>query len=140
MPVVIILGALVVFIICVAFLKTSEAKDKEKVNPKAELQSLRQEYSISQRVPCSKEDNKKYAQMVKDGQPLPAGVYDYQYENTESEYYTIYTPDISTDELSELLTYKKLGYLRTIKNCAIYFVVLSVIALCAYLIVLVQMA
>lgn len=140
MPVVIILGALVVFIVCVAFLKTSEAKDKEKVNPKAELQSLRQEYRISQRVPCSKEDNKKYAQMVKDGQPLPAGVYDYQYENTESEYYTIYTPDISTDELSELLTYKKLGYLRTIKNCAIYFVVLSVIALCAYLIVLVQMA
>lgn len=140
MPVIIILGAIVVFIVCVAFLKTSEAKGKEKVNPQAELQSLRQEYRLSQRVPCSKEDNKKYAQMVKDGQPLPAGVYDYKYENTESEYYTIYTPDISADELSELLTYKKLGYLRTIKNCAVYFVVLSVIALCVYLIILIQAA
>lgn len=140
MPAIIILGAIVVFVVCVAFLKTSEAKDKEKVNPKAELQSLRQEYRLSQRVPCSKEDNKKYAQMVKDGQPLPSGVYDYKYENTESEYYTIYTPDISADELAELLTYKKLGYLRTIKNCVVYFVVLSVIALCAYLIILVQMA
>ena len=138
MPVLIILGAIVVTIVCVAFLRTSEAKDKEKVNPKAELQNLRQEYRLSQRVPCSKEDNKKYAQMVKDGQPLPAGVYDYKYENTESEYYTIYTPDISADELAELLTYKKLGYLRTIKNCAVYFVVLSVIALCAYLIILSQ--
>ena len=79
-------------------------------------------------------------EMVRDGQPLPAGVYDYKYENAESEYYTIYTPDISTDELLEMLTYKKLGYLRTIKNCAVYFVVLSVIAICAYLIILVQMA
>lgn len=138
MPVLIILGAIVVTIVCVAFLRASEAKDKEKVNPKAELQNLRQEYRLSQRVPCPKEDNKKYAQMVKDGQPLPAGVYDYKYENTESEYYTIYTPDISADELAELLTYKKLGYLRTIKNCAVYFVVLSVIALCAYLIILSQ--
>ena len=140
MPAIIILGAIIVFVVCVAFLRTSEAKDKEKVNPKAELQSLRQEYRLSQRVPCSKEDNKKYAQMVKDGQPLPCGVYDYKYENTESEYYTIYTPDISADELAELLAYKKLGYLRTIKNCAVYFVVLSVIAICAYLIILVQMA
>lgn len=138
MPAIIILGAIVVFVVCVAFLKTSEAKDKEKVNPQAELQSLRQEYRITQRVPCSKEDNKKYAQMVKDGHPLPTGVYDYKYENAESEYYTIYTPDISTDELLEMLTYKKLGYLRTIKNCAIYFVVLSVIGLCAYLIILSQ--
>ena len=136
----IILGSIAVIVICVVFLKTSDSKSKEKINPKAELQNLRQEYRLSQRVPCSKEDNKKYAQMVKDGQPLPSGVYDYKYENTESEYYTIYTPDISADELAELLAYKKLGYLRTIKNCAVYFVVLSVIALCAYLIILVQMA
>lgn len=133
-----ILGSIAVIVICVVFLKTSDSKSKEKINPKAELQSLRQEYRITQRVPCSKEDNKKYAQMVKDGQPLPAGVYDYNYENTESEYYTIYTPDISNDELLEMLTYKKLGYLRTIKNCAVYFVVLSVIALCAYLVILSQ--
>lgn len=133
-----ILGSIAVIVICVVFLKTSDSKSKEKINPKAELQSLRQEYRIAQRVPCSKEDNKKYAQMVKDGQPLPAGVYDYNYENTESEYYTIYTPDISNDELLEMLTYKKLGYLRTIKNCAVYFVVLSVIALCAYLVILSQ--
>lgn len=140
MPGVIFVLAIVVFVVCVLFLKTSDSKSKEKINPKAELQSLRQEYRITQRVPCSKEDNKKYAQMVRDGQPLPAGVYDYKYENAESEYYTIYTPDISTDELLEMLTYKKLGYLRTIKNCAVYFVVLSVIAICAYLIILVQMA
>ena len=134
----IILGSIAVIVICVVFLKTSDSKSKEKINPKAELQNLRQEYRLSQRVPCSKEDNKKYAQMVKDGQPLPSGVYDYKYENTESEYYTIYTPDISADELAELLAYKKLGYLRTIKNCAVYFVVLSVIALCAYLVILSQ--
>ena len=140
MPGVIIVLAIFVFVVCVIFLKTSEDKSKEKINPKAELQSLRQEYRITQRVPCSKEDNKKYAQMVKDGIPLPAGVYEHQYENAESEYYTIYEPDISADELLEMLTYKKLGYLRTIKNCAVYFVVLSVIALCAYLIILVQMA
>ena len=111
---------------------------KEKINPNEELQAFRREFGITQRVPCSKEDNKKYAQMVKDGTSLPADVYKYTYDNEESEYYTIYTPKISADELSELLTYKKLGYLHTIKNCAVYFVVLSVITLCAYLIILSQ--
>lgn len=54
-----ILGSIAVIVICVVFLKTSDSKSKEKINPKAELQSLRQEYRITQRVPCSKEDNKK---------------------------------------------------------------------------------
>ena len=110
----------------------------EKINPLKELQTLRQEFGLEQKVPCSKEENKRYSQMVKGGAPLPDGVYEYQYENTTGEYYTIYTPEISADELSELLTYKKLSYLRTIKNCAIYFVTLSIIGLCAYLFILSQ--
>ena len=46
--------------------------------------------------------------------------------------------ELSADEITELLTYKKLGYLRTIKNCLVYFVTLTIIGFCAYLIILSQ--
>lgn len=126
--------------ICVWFLEKSYKKNEEngKNNPMTELQNYREKYGLSEKIPCSKEDNEKYAQMVKDGTPLPTGVYAYNYENLEDVYYTIQTSSLATDELFEMLTYKILGYLRTIKNCAVYFVVLSVISLCVYLIFLLQ--
>ena len=133
-----IIVGIAVIVVCIAYLTISYRKSKERINPQKELQNFRQEYGVAQGLFCPQKDNEKYAQMVKDGIPLPEGIYEYKDGTAEKRYYTVCAPEISADEIAELLAYKKLGYLRTIKNCAVYFVALSVIGICAYLIILSQ--
>ena len=133
-----IIAGIAVIVICIVYLKTTESKSKVRINPQEELQNLRREYGIAQGLFCPQKDTEKYAQMVKGGIPLPDGIYEYKGGTTEKRFYTVCAPEISADEIAELLAYKRLGYLRTIKNCAVYFVTLSVIGICAYLIILSQ--
>lgn len=105
-------------------------KKPEKIAPKQELSTLRQKFGIRQSVLCSQEENEKYAALLKEKKPLPSGVRKYQSDDSdEAEFYTVYAPELSKDELEELLTYKKLNYLRTIKNCIVFFTVLTVISI-----------
>lgn len=131
----ILIALIAIVVVCLIYLKSSGKKSGEKIDPKKELQDLRREYQVAQGLFCSEKDNEKFAQMVKDGQPLPDGIYEYKDGNAEKRFYTVAQPDISADEIAELLTYKKLGYLRTIKNCLVFFVVLTVIGFCAYLVI-----
>ncbi len=137
MAVPIILG-IAVILFCIIFLKSTDKKSKERVNTQEELQNFRREYGVAQGLFCPEKDNAKYAQMVIDGIPLPDGIYEYKDGSLEKKFYTVCAPDLSADEIAELLTYKKLGYLRTIKNCLVYFVTLTIIGFCAYLIILSQ--
>lgn len=127
-----------VMVICFIYLKSSNRKSGNKINPEKELQDFRQEYQVAQGLFCSEKDNEKFAQMVQDGIPLPNGIYEYKDGSAEKIFYKVCAPDLSADEITELLTYKKLGYLRTIKNCLVYFVTLTIIGFCAYLIILSQ--
>lgn len=100
------------------------------------LTEYRYEYDLLQKIPFSKEENKKLMALLKAGQPLPEGVYRYKDEVGDEldEFYTVYAAEMDDKQVMEYLTYKKLDMLRTIKNCTVFFTVLAVISLvCGFL-------
>ncbi len=111
---------------------------KEKINLREELQSYKFDFDLLQRIPCSKQENKEYQKLIKDGGVLPEGVFAYVYDSGEAsttEFYTIYKADLTESEIAEYLTYKKLSLIRTIKNCVVFFTVLTIIAMVAYFLI-----
>lgn len=108
---------------------------KEKINLRDELRSYKFEFDLLQKIPCSKQENKEYQKILKDGGVLPEGVFAYVHDSGEAsttEFYTIYETDLTESEITEYLTYKKLSFLRTIKNCIMFFTVLTIIGMVAY--------
>ena len=104
---------------------------KEKIKLRDELNSYKFAYDVMQKIPCSKAENKQYQQILKEGGILPDGVYAYDEFGVASttEFYTVYETDLSQREILEYLTYKKLDFIRTIKNCIVFFTVLTLISL-----------
>ena len=103
-----------------------------------ELLSYRFEFDLLQKIPCSKEDNKKYQKAFKESRVLPEGVYayeDFDGGRSETEFYTVYKPHLSESEITEYLTYKKLHLIKTIKNCVVFFTALTAAAIIAALII-----
>lgn len=106
---------------------------KEKIDLRSELRAYKFELDLLQRIPCSKEENQEYARICKEGGELPKGVYAYVSTNGEqsAEFYTIYEAELTEQELAEYLALRKLSMLRTIKNCVLFFTVLTIIGLVA---------
>lgn len=91
-----------------------------------ELWDMKYKLGIIRKEECSKEESEEYRKLVKKGEPLPEGVYRY------GEYYDFYRfieANLTEDEAQELLLYKQVTYIKTIKNCALFFVVLAVISI-----------
>ncbi len=108
---------------------------KEKINLRDELRAHKFEFDLLQKIPCSKQENKEYEQLLKDGGTLPEGVYAYVYDGdvtSATEFYTIYETDLTESEIREYLTYKQLSLIRTIKKCVMFFTVLTIIGMIAY--------
>jgi len=99
----------------------------EIIDLKKELNSLRFDMNFRQRINCSEEENNKYFKMTKNGESLPDGVY--QYEDDSYHFYTIYDSGLTDAEKNELIQYKKLAYIKTIKNCIVFITLLPVISL-----------
>ncbi|MBR3894791.1 MAG: hypothetical protein IKJ35_06550 [Clostridia bacterium] len=113
---------------------------KEKINLRDELRSYKFEFDLLQKIPCSKQENKEYQKILKDGGVLPNGVFAYVYDNGETsttEFYTVYETDLTESEIAEYLTYKKLNLIRTIKNCVMFFTVLTIIAMVVYFMIMI---
>jgi hypothetical protein len=89
-----------------------------------ELRQMKCELDLVQRVYCSKEEEKRYRRMAKEKQPLPDDV-----RSDESGYFRYVETDLSGEELDKLLLYRQISYLRTTKNCMLFFMVLAVISL-----------
>lgn len=105
---------------------------REKIDLRDALRSYQYEFDLLQKIPCSKEENKAYEKLVKSGGKLPDGVYAYVYVNDEAstnEFYTIYEPDLTEEEIRQYLTFKKLSLLKSIKNCMVFFVVLTILSI-----------
>ena len=105
---------------------------KEKINLRDELRSYKFEFDLLQKIPCSKQENIEYQKLLKDGGVLPEGVFAYNYGNGDTSttlFYTVYETDLTEEEITEYLTYKKLNLIRTIKNCFMFFTVLTIIAM-----------
>lgn len=109
--------------------------EQEKIDLKDELNSLRCEFNFSQKIYCNKEQNKKYAQLIKEGSPLPEGVYQltlYNGDVSTNEFYTIYDGGLSDKEKEEYnlyQIYKICKNIETIKYCVVFFTVLAIISL-----------
>ena len=109
---------------------------KEKVDLRLQLEAYKEKFDLIQKIPCTKEEDKAYSQMLKNGQPLPEGIERQEFSDGYEEFYTVYKPDLSEKEIQEYLTYKKLSLLNTIKNCVLFFTVLTIIGLVGWLLLL----
>lgn len=78
---------------------------------------------IYTREECSKEEHKIYAEMAKESN-LPTDIL--MVDNYGSPYfYRLLNTNITEEEVKMLISLKKLDNLKTIKNCLIFFVVIS---------------
>ena len=112
---------------------------KGKIDLREELRTHKFEFDLLQKIPCTKQENKEYKKLLKDGGTLPEGVFAYIYDTGETSselFYTIYEPDLSESEIREYLTYKQLSLIRTIKNCVLFFTVLTIIGMVAYFLIM----
>lgn len=111
---------------------------KEKIDLKRELRAYKFEFDLLQEIPCSKEENKSYLKLIKEGKSLPSGVYSYKDEmgNESDTFYTVYDPNLTPEETTQFLTFEKLKMLKTIKNCVVFFTVLTVVSISVYIITL----
>ena len=104
----------------------------EKKDLRKELQNFKYDFDILQKIPCTEKDNKEYKQLVKAGKALPKDIYPFGHDAgtpSDSEFYKLYAADLSDAELAEYLTYKKLSMLKTIKNCLLFFTILTIIGM-----------
>lgn len=107
---------------------------------KNELQWLRIDMKFLQQVKCSREECEKYIAMLNNGQSLPEGVYQYVNDmgNGIGVFYRIYDSGLSDAEKQEYIQCKKLAHIKTIKNCIVFFTVLTAISLLVTLIALLK--
>ena len=114
---------------------------KEKMDLRNELQQLRFDMNFLQKIDCSKEESKTYKKKLKNGESLPDGVYQYR-DSTTGEFidsfYTVWDPELTDAEKQEYIQYQKLLHIKTIKNCVLFFTVLTIISLVATVILLLK--
>jgi len=101
-------------------------------NLKKELFELKVELDVIQQVECSKDEEKQIKELLKHKQLLSDDIHT---ASNDTHFRFVHT-DLSKEELDELLLYRQIQYLKTIKDCMIFFVVLTVIAIICILIVL----
>ena len=82
-----------------------------------------------QRADCSNSENQKYLNDKKSGNPLPSNVI--QSRENPNKFYTVKDSGLTEDERRLYIELKKLEYIKTIKNCVLYFTVIAVIGLIA---------
>ena len=104
---------------------------------KQELFDKQIEYGFLTIMDCSEEDNLKYSEMKNNGQALPENVHPYK-DTSNNQYvdkfYYLKDSKLSDAERQEYLKYIELDRLNTIKNCLIFFVILTLVLLSAYFI------
>ena len=84
-----------------------------------------------QDIACSKEENKQFRQLKKNGEALPDGIREYQDVNgvVTGEFFRIYDAGLTENERLEYTFYGMLQQLRAIKKCCVFFTTLTVISL-----------
>lgn len=114
---------------------------KEKLDLKDELRQLRFEMKFLQKIDCTKEENKTYQEMLKNGESLPNGIYQYKDLTTGDfipSFYTVWDPELTDAEKQEYIQYQELLHLRTIKNCVVFFTILTIISILATIFLLLR--
>lgn len=88
-----------------------------------ELFRLRVEFDFIQQEYCSKDEEKHIKQLIKNNQVLPDDIH----TDSSGAHYKYVETDISKEDKEELLLYRQIKCLMSIKNSMIFFVVLTLI-------------
>lgn len=104
---------------------------KKPIDMKKNLRNVWLDMHFLQDIACSKEENKQFRQLKKNGETLPEGIREYQDVNGfgTGEFFRIYDAGLTENERMEYTFYGILQQLRTIKNCCVFFTTLTVISL-----------
>ena len=106
---------------------------KQPLDMVRELNTLRYESNLRQKIDCTPNDNKQYTRMLKDGQAIPEGIF--QYKNDQGyvidSFYKAFIPPLSEQEKIEYILLKQNAHLKTINGYMTYFFVISIISLIA---------
>ena len=95
---------------------------KEPIDMKKNLQNIWLDMHFLQDIACSKEENKQFRQLKKNGEALPDGIREYQDVNgvVTGEFFRIYDAGLTENERLEYTFYGMLQQLRTIKKCCVF--------------------
>lgn len=107
---------------------------KDFVDLRRELNQMQFDLNFLQKTDCSNSENQKYLNDQKNGEPLPKNVIQYRSTSTGeylNEFYTVKDSGLTEDEKHLYMELKKLEHIKTIKNCVLFFTVITVIGLIA---------
>ena len=80
--------------------------------------------------PCSYDENQQLKELKNQGKPLPENINEYNSEYA-GEFYTVHKPNLSEKEMQDYIAFKHLRLLKTIKNCVLFFTVLTIVNIIA---------
>lgn len=107
------------------------------INAKEQLNKLRLFYGTFSENECDENTSKKYEKILFEDcsyENIPENVKcEFDYTLQKTRFYSGIKSDLTENEIYELMEYKKLGLLTTIKNCIVFFTICSVIGIVLYL-------
>ena len=104
---------------------------EEQTNVMCEYDKRLYEYGFKQRQDCTDEENAQYLEMINNGETIPDNVgrhLDEKEQPTEN-FYRIEKAEMTYEQRMEYLAMKQHEVLVTIRNCTLFFTVLTVLGL-----------
>ena len=97
---------------------------------KEDYTKLKLYLGILEEQPCTEEESEQYKKLLQAGQSLPPNVHSVDpYNDGDIECFTFYTLEetkLSPEDQEKYVQYKQLRTLITIKNCMLFFTILSI--------------
>ena len=97
------------------------------------LFQLKYDIGLCQEIDCSEEENRMYLEMLKQKKELPSGIIRRVESNGAklNQFYRVVPLEITPEEMQEYCALKQTKNIQIIKNCVVFFTVLSVLSLIA---------
>jgi len=93
---------------------------------KQELQENMLELDIVQKQPCLEEEIKNIEEMKKNNTKLPEGIIE-EKGMDGTFYYRLVKTDLTDEELKNLIAFRQLSYLKSIRNSLCFSVIVTII-------------
>lgn len=102
---------------------------------KEDLSKLMTEIGVDNKVFCDENETKQFNDFIKNNMQLPTGVYVAEALNGTRCFYRIERSGLSEEEQKQYLFLKLMSDVQSMKNCMIFFTVITIISLIATLFV-----
>ncbi|MBR4635587.1 MAG: hypothetical protein IKO51_04410 [Clostridia bacterium] len=114
-----------------------------QVKSKHHLVAKLLEFGFGKVSPCSSSEDTQYQALSSKGEALPSNVYfgtytDPKTGNQVQGFYKYIAPNMTQEEINQLVNLEKLETLRTIKNWVMFFGIVTIIGLVGGLIAIIK--